>query len=53
MSGVFATEPAILLQLQARGSILLVFLGRIVAALAFIASERNNQAIFFLCHVET
>lgn len=50
MRGVLAAVPAVFLEFQTRGRVLFVFLGRIVAALAFVARQRNHEPILFLCH---
>jgi hypothetical protein len=42
--------PAVSFQFDACRVVLFVLLGRIVAVLALGALERNDHAIFFLCH---
>lgn len=50
MHRVFLVPGAVLFQFDARGVVLFVFLGRIVTPFAFRAFQRNDHAIFFLCH---
>ncbi len=51
MHCMLVTVAAVFLQFKPRGRILLVLLSGIIAPLAFVTRECDNQTIFFLRHV--